>query len=1341
MKKYKELVKQLPAKTVVMAFGRFQPPTTGHELLVNAVKKVAASNSADHVIYASRTQDKKSNPLPVDRKVYYLKRMFPKTNFVAASDQVRTFIEAAKELNKKYNKLIMIAGSDRVGEYEKILTKYNGSDFNFEKVQVISAGERDPDSDTASGMSGTKMREAAVAGDFAKFKKGLPHTLTEMDGRRLMNEIRKAFGHPVIKEQVYIETTTLREQYVAGEIFLIGEKVQDDKGVYEIMDRGANYVTVADASGELHKKWLNQITTVEAIQEDIPTGYAPAEVTFKGYTTKNLHHSADAAKAFQMTIQRAGAADPVAVLNALKATDTYMGLNDLHLEQGGKAPDESEINKWKAAHAKAKESLDRVGEFLHHEDYWHMHQHELEGLLTNYQEAGKEDMNEELTDKTIKTSDKVKVARIIATTFGIDDAEGSSSPEQLVNAGLRKIKTKTFTPDSLKIIQKMLDLATEAGIKYNHDFVPSRMKSMQEGTLQDNGTDKVEPKTSYIVVKDRSEVGHSMVTPTDTRTTRHMKVRHQLGEAKDTEGHFEAAQEHKKKALAAQKAGKMMDYHGHMSNHHEAMAAWNEKEGRFKSADMHNEKAEKHNGEFIVHAKRGISEEVLDENEAWEKAYNVGKYEGSRNTKTAQERIAKAHAKNPKFHEFLKKHGLHTGMSVGKTNVAPKADAAKKAESEKKSLQAYGATKGTATGGEHGGGEKTPEHKPASKEDRLKMIAAKFSASKKQKELQTDYKKKMTGHHPIPSSHGYEGSHRGETEYGGSFHRYSEEVEQVDEAGVMMDLPNPDRTDKKGISYNPFRKQKTAADLERIRKALEREKRQKTDSTGMYKKQTNSSRKKLVGQYNLLAKHIGEEVELEEDLDRKFPEEGSKVKVVGNVEHKGKTGTHVSSNKDGSFHVINIGGKHHSFHGSDLKSMSEEVVQESHVEFRIDHRNKSQGDHESTFKDHDASVSDITDKATYVKVPQSKADSFKKTMKAKHGVAVELSEAYDVDHMPGKHVRGTLPKDCPTCHGRKFMYVKPDGTKHADKKTEDSKRVACNSCSGKGWVKEEVVDEASMTGAPFTPGEQKRMMHSDLKDAQRKNDHKEVENINQKIKAHKEKHPWLYKEEAELDEASQEGGKTKVVTLPNGKKVTIPAHTAPKSGFNKYGKFATLDKIKEENEKEPDDEDDFDMSDDEMEELINGTHDDEFLEVYDDHEIDTGEEDETEEKGEKEVNEEALNEVLSRAERMRTKIRFARTKAKRERREMIALKTRSSSAVLNKRARRMAILLMKKRIAKKPLNKLSIGEKERIERMVERRKPLINRLAMKLTPRMRKIESARLSHKKAGTTSTSGVGF
>ena len=221
MKQFRQLIKELPSKKVVFAFGRFQPPTTGHELLVNAVKKIASSQKADHIIFASRTHDKKSNPLPVDRKVYYLKRMFPKTNFVAANEEIRTFMEAAKALSKKYKNLIMLAGSDRVPEYKKLLEKYNGDVFHFDTIEVISAGERDPDADSASGMSGTKMREAAKKNDFTSFKRGLPHVLTELDGKRLMNEIRQGMGMDVIKEQIKFETNNVRESTLLMKYFTL----------------------------------------------------------------------------------------------------------------------------------------------------------------------------------------------------------------------------------------------------------------------------------------------------------------------------------------------------------------------------------------------------------------------------------------------------------------------------------------------------------------------------------------------------------------------------------------------------------------------------------------------------------------------------------------------------------------------------------------------------------------------------------------------------------------------------------------------------------------------------------------------------------------------------------------------------------------------------------------------------------------------------------------------------------------------------------------------------------------------------------------------------------------
>lgn len=447
MKKLRQVLKELPSRKVVFAFGRFQPPTTGHELLVDKVKRVASIQKADHVIFASRTHDKKSNPLPVDRKVYYLNRMFPKTNFVAANDEVRTFIEAAKMLSSKYKNLVMIAGSDRIPEYKKILEKYNGDVFHFDTVEVVSAGERDPDADSASGMSGTKMRLAAVDGDYKKFKTGLPRSLTDLDGRRLMNEIRQGMGIEIVKEQVKFETNDIREKYHSGEIFNIGENVTDGQSIFEIIDRGSNYITVVDESGTTSKKWLDAVQPI--VVEDVQPGYALEQISYKGYTTKNFNISEDAIKAFQDTISRDG--DPVAILNAIKATDIYMGYAI------SKKFTNEEKETLISAHEKAKESLNRVNEFSHHAHYWNSHLERLEEMK-------------------FSSIDKIKVARIIAGSLGVPDVEEKSGPAEMVNQGLRFIKNKHMTPEAWVVIGNMLQMATDAGIKFDHNIVKNKVE-------------------------------------------------------------------------------------------------------------------------------------------------------------------------------------------------------------------------------------------------------------------------------------------------------------------------------------------------------------------------------------------------------------------------------------------------------------------------------------------------------------------------------------------------------------------------------------------------------------------------------------------------------------------------------------------------------------------------------------------------------------------------------------------------------------------------------------------------------------------------------------------------
>lgn len=190
---FKSYLQESANAGIVAAFGRMNPPTTGHGLLVKKIREIAVQKRCDHVIYLSKTQDKKKNPLTIDRKVFWAKKMFPGANIAAADDQLRTFIDMVKALNKKYKILYMVAGSDRVAEYQKLLDKYNGTEFHYDKIEVISAGERDPDADSAEGMSATKMRKAAEANNLSDFKKGLPDHMSN-ESNAMMNDVRKGMG-------------------------------------------------------------------------------------------------------------------------------------------------------------------------------------------------------------------------------------------------------------------------------------------------------------------------------------------------------------------------------------------------------------------------------------------------------------------------------------------------------------------------------------------------------------------------------------------------------------------------------------------------------------------------------------------------------------------------------------------------------------------------------------------------------------------------------------------------------------------------------------------------------------------------------------------------------------------------------------------------------------------------------------------------------------------------------------------------------------------------------------------------------------------------------------------
>lgn len=190
-------------KPVVFAFGRMNPPTTGHGVLVDKVKELAKKHKASHEIVLSSSQDAEKNPLTPEQKVKHAKRFFPDTNITAADKEHPTLIHHAARLSAAgHDHLIMVAGSDRVEGFRNLLNSYNGKPdkkgnipFNFKKISVVSAGERDPDAEGTTGMSASKMRHHAANNDFESFRKGIPSHVSDEHSKELFNDVRKGMGY------------------------------------------------------------------------------------------------------------------------------------------------------------------------------------------------------------------------------------------------------------------------------------------------------------------------------------------------------------------------------------------------------------------------------------------------------------------------------------------------------------------------------------------------------------------------------------------------------------------------------------------------------------------------------------------------------------------------------------------------------------------------------------------------------------------------------------------------------------------------------------------------------------------------------------------------------------------------------------------------------------------------------------------------------------------------------------------------------------------------------------------------------------------------------------------
>ena len=258
-------------KEVTFTFGRYNPPTIGHEVLFDAVKKQARSGA--YRIYTSKSQDKKKNPLEFKEKVKYVRKMFPKhARAVMGDKNIRTVFDIVNVLYEQgFVKVTMVVGSDRVVEFSALLEKYNGVKgrhgfYNFEQINVVSAGNRDPDSEGTAGMSASKMRNFAQQNDLANFAKGLPSGFNDASG--LFNAVRKGMGLNETRSfRQHIElppVSQTREEYIEGSLFKVGDLVRikenNEKG--RIIVCGSNYVMVE--SNDIRKRyWLDSVELVE----------------------------------------------------------------------------------------------------------------------------------------------------------------------------------------------------------------------------------------------------------------------------------------------------------------------------------------------------------------------------------------------------------------------------------------------------------------------------------------------------------------------------------------------------------------------------------------------------------------------------------------------------------------------------------------------------------------------------------------------------------------------------------------------------------------------------------------------------------------------------------------------------------------------------------------------------------------------------------------------------------------------------------------------------------------------------------------------------------------------
>ena len=253
---------------ITVVVGRFNPPTVGHEKLLQAAEK--AAQGGDLKIYPSRTQDAKKNPLDPDMKVSFMRKMFPKSEeqIVNDSEMISIFNVLPTAYEEGYKNVNIIVGSDRQAEFENLANKYNKDLYDFKQIRVISAGVRDADAEGVEGMSASKMRKAVTDDDYQAFKQGTPKGLNDGEVRSLYDAVRAGMGVKKKKEVKELwqiapryDQKGLRENYIKKKVFRMGDVVESlSTGlVGKIIRRGTNYLISVSESNVMFKSWIHDV--------------------------------------------------------------------------------------------------------------------------------------------------------------------------------------------------------------------------------------------------------------------------------------------------------------------------------------------------------------------------------------------------------------------------------------------------------------------------------------------------------------------------------------------------------------------------------------------------------------------------------------------------------------------------------------------------------------------------------------------------------------------------------------------------------------------------------------------------------------------------------------------------------------------------------------------------------------------------------------------------------------------------------------------------------------------------------------------------------------------------